>query len=223
MNTDLAKQLTQNVRDFYESQGEWFATTREKIMPEHEFVKDYVRSGTTVVDIGAGNGRLAKLLPLETNYIGFEPSSALRTHGNSSLSSGALPSIPLPDQTADITVCLAVLHHIPSKDMRTASVRELIRLTKPGGIILATSWFRNPHHDRTIPVENGEPGDTWMPWTSPDNKISKRFVHFMQTNEWKELWTQPDLEIVKIGLHGKQTWTDNESEALNWRVIAKRR
>ncbi len=220
MNHDLAKQLQENVCAFYEQHGAWFATTRGKILPEQAFVATYIKPGMTVVDVGAGNGRLAKLLPEGVVYIGVEPSEALR--GGGSMVDGSLPTIPLPDQTADVTACLAVLHHIPTQETRCASVEDLIRITKPGGIILATSWLQNPHGDATTSVANGEPGDCWMPWDGPDGQ-ALRYVHFMQPGEWEMLWTHPALEIIQIGMHGKRDWTYDVSEALNWRVVARRR
>jgi SAM-dependent methyltransferase len=221
MNSDLAKQLENSIRDFYAQEGAWFATTRGKIIPEAEFVEEYVRPGMTVVDVGAGNGRFAKLLPKNVTYIGVEPSDSLRR--TAPLVPGSLPRLPLPDRTADVTVCLAVLHHIPSVETRRASVVELVRVTRPGGIILSTSWLRNPHHQLTYPVPDGECGDVWMPWTAPDGHTSQRFVHFMQVDEWNNLWTHPKLEIIKLGMFGKKDWTEHPTGALNWRVIARRR
>lgn len=229
MNHELAKQLQDNVHRFYEEQGAWFATTRGKLMPEQTFVSEHIRPGMTVADVGAGNGRFAKLLPKNIHYIGIEPSETLRRSTSLleppslSLIPGSLPHLPLPDQRVDVTVCLAVLHHIPSDIERQKAVQELVRITKPRGTILATSWLRNPHELETQPIKDGEKGDVWMPWTSPEGKISPRFVHFMQDKEWEHLWNHADLEIIQIGMHGKQNWTDNPSLALNWRVIARRK
>jgi ubiquinone/menaquinone biosynthesis C-methylase UbiE len=224
MNTDLAKTLSANVQDFYEQHGAWFATTRGKVIPEQAFVSSYIQSGMTVVDVGAGNGRFATLLPQDVVYIGIEPSETLRNSAQLALLPGHLPSLPLPDATSDVTVCLATLHHIPTTETRRASIEELIRVTKPGGIILATSWLRNPHNLTTTEITGAEPGDIWMPWQGLEEKDKgQRYVHFMQPGEWSDLWSHPKLELVQIGMYGKKDWTDNEQEALNWRVIAKRR
>lgn len=221
MNTDLAKQLSQNVQDFYQNHGAWFATTRGKIIPEQPFVSEYIHAGMTIVDVGAGNGRFANLLPTNTTYIGIEPSETLRTPP---LIPGSLPSLPLPDSISDVTVCLATLHHIPTNKTRRASVEELIRITKPGGIILATSWLKNPNKHQTTAIPDGEPGDVFMSWQGPiPEERGERYVHFMQPGEWQELWSHPNLELIHLGMFGKKHWTNDEKEALNWRVIAKRR
>ncbi|MBP6945311.1 methyltransferase domain-containing protein, partial [Patescibacteria group bacterium] len=142
----------------------------------------------------------------------------------SSLQPGSLPSLPLTEAISDVTVCLATLHHIPTRETRRASIEELIRITKTGGIILATSWLRNPHNLTTTDITDAEPGDIWMPWQGLDEKDKgQRYVHFMQPGEWHDLWTHPSLELIQIGMYGKKDWTDDEQEALNWRVIAKRR
>ncbi len=227
MNTNLAKGLTENVRAFYEQHGAWFATTRGKVIPEHPFVSEFIRPGMTIVDVGAGNGRFANLLPKNTCYIGIEPSEILRAlslPSHLSLVPGTLPHLPLPDAVSDVTVCLAVLHHIPTQTTRRTSVEELIRITKPGGIMLATSWLRNPHGIAMTPISEGEAGDVWMPWQGlTSEEKGQRYVHFMQSGEWERLWTNPGLDIVQIGMYGKKDWTSDQTEALNWRVIAKRR
>lgn len=240
MNTDLAKALSSNVQDFYEQHGAWFATTRGKIIPEQPFISSYIQAGMTVVDVGAGNGRFAKLLPPDVTYIGIEPSQTLRNSARAELGlsisqrtklssalnliAGSLPSLPLADAISDVTVCLATLHHIPTQETRRASIDELIRITKPGGIILATSWLRNPHNLATTDIANAEPGDIWMPWQGLEEKDKgQRYVHFMQPGEWQDLWTHPSLELIQIGMYGKKDWTEDEEDALNWRVIAKRR
>ena len=40
----------------------------------------------------------------------------------------------------DATLCIAVLHHLGSVDRRVAVIRELLRVTKPGGVIFLQAW-----------------------------------------------------------------------------------
>jgi hypothetical protein len=44
----------------------------------------------------------------------------------------------------------------------------------------------------------------------------------MTDQEWRNLWSHPQLEIERIGLFGRMDWTDDPKQARNWFVIAKR-
>jgi len=251
MTDDLAKDLQASVRDFYERCAASFSRTRSHLVwPEEKIVAAKIKPGMTVVDVGAGNGRFAHVLPLNSiRYIGFEPSAGLRRssvgtrHASTppggaakdiDLRPGELPNISIDDATADVTVCFAVFHHIPGAENRKRAVDELIRITKPGGIIAATSWnptrlkpsetpltplIRGGHGSDLPPpfargggnegVSGGDPGDVWVPWTS-GNESGKRYVHLMEENEWTELWTRPELTI--------ETITKNQ----NWFVIVRK-
>lgn len=221
MTPELAKRLRQSVENFYERHGAAFSMTRQFVWGEETLVVERLKPRTTVVDVGAGNGRFARLLPPNIDYIGIEPSEALRSAAPQALDmrDGDFPKLPLPDNTADATVCFAVFHHLPSSHDREDAVKELLRVTKPGGLIAVTSWHLNPEDYE--PVEGGDPGDIWVPWNAESIK-AKRYVHATNEEEWTKLWTRPDFTIEKIGRFGKKDWTKDEKEARNWCVIGKR-
>lgn len=97
-------------------------------------------NGKTVVDVGCGNGRIGRLIaPLCREYVGCDLSesvyafpSYLKTN-NITLVRASGTNLPLADECADISVCWGVLHHM---DEPFEGLRELIRITKPGGEIL---------------------------------------------------------------------------------------
>lgn len=207
MDSRLIKDLGLSVAQFYEKNGAAFSRTRHQHWDVFEVIKEYVKTGDTLVDVGAGNGRLADFLPKDISYIGIEPSSSLRAD-NPSIQSGSLPLLPVKDGTADLTTCLAVFHHIPGD--RKSSVDELARITKSGGIIIATAWMLDPAKHET--VKDGEQGDIWVNW-SAEGVEDKRYVHIFGEDEWKNLWTHPDLEWIDIGL---------DKNGLNRMVVARK-
>jgi SAM-dependent methyltransferase len=246
MNDGSAKQIAQAVAEFYEKHGAAFARTRGFVWAEEKLITKLIQPGMTVVDVGAGNGRFARLLE-GVAYIGIEPSSSLRAAADPSLDmrDGTLPNLPLPDAVADVTVCLAVFHHLAPDSRLQASVQELIRITKPGGLIAASAWWimtvagdaggeasaaRAGEFDK--PSTGGVPQaagpatdnrhDLWIPWRA-EGVDAKRFVHAFSEEEWKKLWTRPELEIERVGLFGKEDWTNDPKEARNLLVIAKKR
>lgn len=208
MDSSLAKQLTQHVAEFYETHGAAFSRTRHQYWELFETIKTLCKPGDTLADIGAGNGRLKDYLPQDITYLGIEPSSSLRAN-HPEIQAGQLPKLPLPNVTADIVTCLAVLHHLPALDHQ-AAIQELLRIAKIGGHIIASAWNLDGSEYEKIP--GGDTGDVWVPWHA-EQAEAKRFVHLFTEHEWKNLWTVPCIQIEHIGLDANQK---------NWLVVARK-
>lgn len=94
-----------------------------------------------VVDLGCGNGRLARFFIHEVRgYIGIELSDAILAFevpaedaGKVRLVRASVEDAPVLDRVADVVLCWGVLHHVRSPE---AAIREMRRLVKPGGMIL---------------------------------------------------------------------------------------
>lgn len=197
---DKTNKIHTSVADFYEQYGSSFAETRGGTWNVLKEITTFVRPGDVVVDVGAGNGRLVSVLPSDVVYLGVEPSRSLReasasiiaSHTNARMIAGGFPSLPVPDETADVTTCIAVLHHL-SESERATAIDELLRITKPGGIVAVTvmnihgrrwmglrtwlaAWLRLPM------VAEGGPGDVWIPWKR-DGKPAQRFFHAFTRSE----------------------------------------
>jgi SAM-dependent methyltransferase len=106
-----------------------------------------VRDDQLVLDVGSGTGSLARsvidCVP-SARVIGMEPARAFARHARAQTQStnvqyvvGALPTIPHPGATFDRVLALLVLNFVSD---RAAALREMIRVTRPGGIIAAAVW-----------------------------------------------------------------------------------
>ncbi|HWA50743.1 MAG TPA: class I SAM-dependent methyltransferase [Dongiaceae bacterium] len=102
--------------------------------------KDFF-AGKQVVDIGCGNGRIGRLIaPLCAAYAGADLSEAVYSFpkytqrpASFTLLRASATDLPFADACADVTLCWGVLHHVDAPDTAFA---ELVRVTRPGGIIL---------------------------------------------------------------------------------------
>jgi ubiquinone/menaquinone biosynthesis C-methylase UbiE len=47
--------------------------------------------------------------------------------------------LPLPDESADVVTCTLALHHVPARKRETA-LREMFRVTRPGGRLLTADF-----------------------------------------------------------------------------------
>jgi SAM-dependent methyltransferase len=108
--------------------------------------------GTQIVlDVGCGNGfDLRQIVPQGRcrRAIGLDLSAGmlrsledLCQSGGLSLVQGDAQRLPLPDRSVDVAMAMHMLYHVPDLP---AAIRELRRVTKPGGTVLAST--NSPAH-----------------------------------------------------------------------------
>ncbi len=108
--------------------------------------------GTQVVaDVGCGNGfDLRQLVPQGRcrHAIGLDLSAGmlsslrdLRQTGRLSLVQADAQHLPLPDASVDVAMAMHMLYHVPDVG---AAIRELRRITRPDGTVLAST--NSPAH-----------------------------------------------------------------------------
>ncbi len=103
--------------------------------------------GTQIVaDVGCGNGfDLRQIVPQGRcrRAIGLDLSAGmlrsladLRQSRRLSLVQADAQRLPLPDRGVDVALAMHMLYHVPDVP---AAIRELRRITKPGGVVLAST------------------------------------------------------------------------------------
>jgi SAM-dependent methyltransferase len=106
-----------------------------------------VNDGDAVLDVGSGTGSLsaAALARLSTGrLVGIDPSAAYVAAAQATLGGpratfeqGDAQRLRFPDASFDRTLSLLVVNFIPDRD---AALREMMRVTRPGGVIAAAVW-----------------------------------------------------------------------------------
>ena len=108
-----------------------------------------VRPGDAVLDVGCSSGYLARKLAAAAgpagHVTGVDPSEPAIAYARRR----ALPAmtftvavaqdLPLPDDLFDVVTCTLALHHVPARK-REAALREMFRVTRPGGRLLAADF-----------------------------------------------------------------------------------
>jgi Methylase involved in ubiquinone/menaquinone biosynthesis len=146
MDLNFARDLLKKTKEDYDSIAQDFSRTRQSFWKELEMLKDYVKEGEKVLDIGCGNGRLFQILKDKNiEYTGIDFSKNLielakkkYPEGNF-LVANAL-NLPFKENTFDKVFLIAVLHHIPSKELRSQVLKEAKRVLKPQGLLILTVW-----------------------------------------------------------------------------------
>lgn len=132
------------------------------------------RGDEQALDVGTGAGALAlALAPLVREVVGVDPVPELlelareRARGlaNVTFVEGSGESLPFEDASFDLVGTLRTLHHVPRPELVVA---ELVRVTRPGGVILVVDQIapsdpleaiavdrferaRDPSHTRLLP------------------------------------------------------------------------
>jgi SAM-dependent methyltransferase len=116
----------------------WWYRGRRRIVCE-ELAQLPTGPTMRVLDAGCGSGRLLDELRDYGHVTGLDlnPDSVeiARSRGHEDVVQGPVEQLPWPDETFDLVISLDMVEHTP--DDRVA-LRELRRVTKPGGLFLMT-------------------------------------------------------------------------------------
>jgi tRNA (uracil-5-)-methyltransferase TRM9 len=232
MDQEIIGRLLALNRAFYATFAQSFAGSRAVTDPALACILPHIPQRARVLDVGCGNGRLALLLDQERPdavYVGVDAIPELieiaraQAHRLASVSAEYCvidvtrpgwgyslrePPPPWPLETLfDCIVILAVLHHIPSLDLRTQVLREAASLLAPDGCLIVSTWqFLDSARMRrkivgwaevSIGEESLEPGDYLLDWKREGRGL--RYCHMVDKDEVKHM-------AAATGLHIRETF-----------------
>jgi tRNA (uracil-5-)-methyltransferase TRM9 len=184
------------VRAVYEDIATHFSKTRAYPWPEVEKFLDGVShgQGSLSLDVGCGNGRHSELLADVTEQVlALDVSRELlseardRTDDSADISllQGDAGSLPLSAGCVDVAVYVATLHHLPDREARVESLRELRRVLSPDGRALVSAW--STAHEKFDADPDAETGfDTTIDWTLASGETVPRFYHIYAPGEFDD-------------------------------------
>lgn len=213
MDKNYAQYLLDKTRHDYNAIAGDFSRTRQYPWQGFEKLAQYAKSGERVLDLGCGNGRLLDLLRnKKINYIGVDNSQALieiarKKYPGADFRAGDALNLSFPDNSFDKICSIAVLHHIPSRDLRLRFLQEAKRTLKPEGLLILTVWDLR-RKKLWLNIKFGllkilrksklDFGDVLVPW---QNKAD-RYVHCFSKRELRGAVRGAGLVIKETGVLG---------------------
>jgi SAM-dependent methyltransferase len=232
MKPEISQLLLDINRQFYEDFGDAFAATRQRIQPGIRRILSTVPINGSWLDLGCGSGALAAewvRLGLKGSYWGLDSSLTLLQEARkfemggstdmgqirfsqSDLAHLDFPPLKtgdeIPQQFSGI-FCFAVLHHLPSAELRRSILRRVCQLLHPGGFFIHSVWQFKHSPRLTARVQSFEQigispndvdeGDTLLDWRYVlPNQVQKnglRYVHHFSRSELAELAADSGFSI----------------------------
>lgn len=175
----------QHVHSVYESIASHFSSTRYKPWPFVASFLDSLPPGSVGLDVGCGNGKY-----LDVNrgvvILGSDRSANLcrlardlKVAGSSGADVvGVADGLTLPfgggGKRIDFAICIAVIHHLSTRERRIDGVRALLDCVRPrSGKVLVYVWALEQGSSRRGWDEGTTDQDQLVPWVMKSNKPKK--------------------------------------------------
>ncbi len=128
-------------------------------------VKELLPLGGLVLDVGCGTGRLGAAIAAEGyDVLGADLSPEMlrkaRERGLAGAYAALTTSLPFADDSFDLALTVATLHHLETPDRVAATVKEMGRVAKRGGFVVL--WDHNPANPywpvlmQRVPQDSGD-------------------------------------------------------------------
>lgn len=215
-----SKKIVEKVRADYNAIAKEWDLSRNRPSGIKMNLIEEIESETELLDLGCGNGLMIPfVLEKGVFYVGLDISENLieicRERYREEIEDnrtrffvGDATDLPFSDQEFDFIISFAVLHHIPSEELRQRYFREIRRVVRSKGKVKITVWnLLNPWSSARFDVGNqlqGENrGDVTIPWKGTFGQLINRYVHQFSVEELQSLAESSGFKNIQIGFYNR--------------------
>ena len=233
----ITTQLLDLNRRFYTDYGRDFSATRGRLQTGVLRVIESLRGDESILDLGCGNGELARTLSRRGHhgsYLGLDFSLPLLNEAERE--AFAFPvqfmqadlvssdwDVETRNDMFDIVFSFAVLHHIPSSELRLQIIQKIHEHLKPDGKFIHSNWqFLNsqrlkariqPWESIGLKQTDVDANDYLLDWRRGGKGL--RYVHQFDESELADLAQASGFEIVET------FYSDGENKRLSFYQVWK--
>ncbi|WP_448213112.1 class I SAM-dependent methyltransferase [Colwellia sp. MEBiC06753] len=137
---------------------------------------DQTKPVGSLLDIGCGNALiLSELAPYTNEVFGIDYAEAMieqakKVIPNGHFQTGEAGNLKFKDKQFDRLLCYSIFHYFPSQEYVLQAIAEMIRVTKPGGVILIGDLL-DDKHEKTIK-------------SGSDLNYEQKIPHIHRYSEW---------------------------------------
>ncbi|KAI0445590.1 uracil-5--methyltransferase TRM9 [Xylaria telfairii] len=220
----------EHVHSVYESIAGHFSSTRYKPWPfVASFLRERVAPGSVGLDVGCGNGKyLGVREGGDVHIVGSDRSPSLvriaRGRGADVAVADGL-ALPFRRGCADFVLCIAVVHHMSTRDRRVDALRKLLECAREdGGQVLVYVWaLEQSSSRRGWDVNSAQ--DQLVPWVTKASQNQgrkekdgggggaegvdatyERFYHLYREGELEEDMCAAGGEVLESGYERDNWW-----------------
>ena len=237
-----------HVHSVYSSIASHFSLTRRKPWPGVARFLERLPSGAVGLDVGCGNGKYIgvnkgvwmvgsdackELLLCARDCLGRSSCTCKSARngydgagerernggGEACIQADAL-ALPFRRGAADFAICVAVLHHLSTRERRIQGINAVLQCLRPGAPALLCVWALEQQDSRRGWREGGEQ-DVLVPWivkgsrkrggkgpagTTSDDTTYRRFYHLYASGELEEDVRSACGKIVESGYERDNWW-----------------
>lgn len=211
---DPQKMVEKVKSDYNLISREWDLSRTRPSQLKLNLVRD-VEEGMQVLDVGCGNALMFPYLAEKgAFYFGVDIAENLveiaRERYASEIESGRArfvvgnaTELPVQDDEFDFVISFAVLHHLPSVELRRKFFDEIQRALRPNGRVRITVWnlcneWAKSRFDVGTQLEGKTDGDVFIPWKGTQGQLINRYVHQFSKEELYLLAEGSDFFDVRI-------------------------
>ena len=212
MDAETQRRLNQINRDFYRRVAADFDGSRQKAWPGWGRMLDVVDLPLeSVLDIGCGNGRLARFLAERQadafTYIGVDNNAELLAYARRQaarvkleLMEGDVILGALPERSAQLVALFGLLHHVPGRARRRELLRAAAARVAPGGWLALAAWRfyeQERFRRRILPWPDDiavERHDYLLDWRRGERAL--RYCHYIDDEEHAALIAAAGLPVI---------------------------
>ncbi|MBI2042163.1 MAG: class I SAM-dependent methyltransferase [Candidatus Nealsonbacteria bacterium] len=228
MKKDYAEYLLKKTTEDYNLIARDFSRTRRFIWEDIKPLSDFTVTGEKVLDIGCGNGRLLQIFQdIDIDYTGIDASKELiaeaqKYYPNARFHVYDALRMPLPTNYFDKVYAIAVLHHIPSQELRIRFLKEAKRVLRQEGLLILTVWNLWNWQGLGLILKHlflkitGKSKldfkDVFIPWAG----TCQRYIHVFSKGELEHLVEDAGFKVKEIGVLGA-----NNKKNKNFYIVAE--